>query len=93
LRLASQQPDIGRVIAVGFPTKVQDRDFVYKVAVPKHFIQSTHDEFGPRPDFEAFYATVPEPKQITWIEAADHFFREALDEFEAVVEQAGRSRR
>jgi alpha/beta superfamily hydrolase len=92
LRLASQQLDIGRVLAVGFPTKIPERDFVYQVAVPKHFIHSTHDEFGPRPDFEAFYATVPEPKQITWIEAADHFFKEALNEFEAAVEQAGGAR-
>jgi len=36
---------------------------------------------------EEFYQTVPEPKQIRWIEAQDHFFAGALDQFESAVEE------
>jgi len=86
LRLSSQEAHLKRVIAVGFPTRIPDRDYVYHVDIPKFFIHSTVDAFGPRPEMEEFYASVPEPKSICWIEAGDHFFSGALDQFEAAVE-------
>ncbi len=92
LRLASTEPAIGRVIAAGFPTRILEREFVYRVPVPKYFIQSTKDEYGPAADIEAFYAGVPEPKRLDWIEASDHFFKDALDQFESTVQQAGGKR-
>ena len=93
LRLTSEESSIKRVIAVGFPTRITERDFVYSVNAPKYFVHSTHDEFGPRPDFEAFYETVPEPKQLNWIESTDHFFKDALDAYEAVIIQIGQERK
>jgi hypothetical protein len=92
LRLSSQEPAIKRVIAVGFPTRVTQREFVYHVEIPKYFIHSTMDEYGPRAEMEAFFATVSEPKEIRWIEAADHFFSGALNEYEAAVEVVGLTR-
>jgi alpha/beta superfamily hydrolase len=89
LRLTSQEPAIRRVVAVGFPTVVGEREFVHAVHVPKFFVHSTRDEFGPRADFEAFFATVPEPKKVDWIEAADHFFKDALEAYEAAIIRAG----
>src|ERR1700761_8388793 len=59
LRLTSQEPLIRRVIPVGFPTVVPERDFVYEVRVPKYFVHSTNDTFGPKPDFEEFFDTLP----------------------------------
>jgi len=92
LRLASQEPGISRVVAAGFPTKVTERQFVSQVRAPKYFIQSTNDEFGPKPDFSEFFESVPEPKHLDWIEAEDHFFKGALDALEAVVAGIGRER-
>jgi uncharacterized protein len=92
MRLASQERIIGRVIAAGFPTRVSERDFVDHVNVPKYFVQSTNDEFGPRRDFTPFFEAVPEPKHLDWVDAADHFFSGALDEFESVVERIGAAR-
>jgi alpha/beta superfamily hydrolase len=92
LRLASQENQIRRVIAAGFPTTIPGQDYVSEVRIPKYFVQSTHDEFGPRPQFEQFFAAVPEPKHLDWIEAGDHFFQHALDEFEQVIERIGRAR-
>ena len=92
LRLASQETSLARVIAVGFPTRVTERDFVYRVQATKYFVQSTNDEFGPRAELTEFFQTVPEPKQLDWVSAADHFFRDALDEFETVIERIGRGR-
>jgi uncharacterized protein len=92
LRLSSQEASIGRVIAVGFPTRVVSQDLASQVHVPKFFVQSTHDEFGPQAEFNAFYNSVPEPKQLQWVEAADHFFKDALEAFEAAIERIGKER-
>jgi alpha/beta superfamily hydrolase len=89
LRLASQESAIRRVIPVGFPTVAKERDFVYEVKVPKFFVHSTHDEYGPKPEFETFFETVPEPKQVDWIESVDHFFRDALEIYEASIVRIG----
>jgi hypothetical protein len=92
LRLTSQEKAIRRVVPVGFPTVYSERDFIAKVTVPKFFIHSTNDQFGPRPDFEAFYEALPEPKHVSWIEASDHFFADALDTYEAAVIRIGTQR-
>jgi alpha/beta superfamily hydrolase len=87
LRLAAQEQSIQHVIAAGFPTRIAERDFIYQVRVPKYFVQSTNDQFGPPTDFLPFYESLPEPKRLDWIEASDHFFQGALDNFETVVER------
>ncbi len=89
LRLASQESAIGRVIAAGFPTRVAEREFVYHVHIPKYFVQSTNDEFGPTADLTDFFKTLPEPKHLDWVPAEDHFFRDALEAFENVIERIG----
>jgi uncharacterized protein len=89
LRLASRETAIARVIAAGFPTRIAERDFAYEVRVPKYFVHSTHDEFGPRPAFQEFFDSLPEPKRLEWVEASDHFFRDALDAFEKAIERIG----
>ncbi|MGI9074930.1 MAG: alpha/beta hydrolase [Bryobacteraceae bacterium] len=88
-RLANDHPAIGRLILVGFPLNYPDREHVYQVGIPKYFVQSTNDEFGPHPKFTAFYESVPEPKRLDWIEASDHFFKDGLDAYERVIEQIG----
>jgi uncharacterized protein len=92
LRLSSQEGTIGRVIAVGFPTRWEEREFVYAVRVPKLFVQSTNDEFGPRTQLTEFYETLDEPKDLHWVDAADHFFKDNLDGFVDVIGKVGRTR-
>jgi uncharacterized protein len=92
LHVAEKEPNLSRAIAVGFPTQYSNRDYAYNVRIPKYFVHSTHDEFGPRPEFQAFFDSLPEPKQLDWVEAEDHFFKNALDTFEGVVERIGNLR-
>jgi alpha/beta superfamily hydrolase len=80
------QTEPRKIIAVGFPTIYSDRSFVEGCAKPKVFIQSTNDEFGPGPDLITMYEVLPEPKELHWVPAADHFFVDALDEFEKTVQ-------
>ena len=73
------------LMAAGFPTSMGDAGYLHTCAVPKCFLQSTHDQFAAVPGFEALYSKVAAPKQVTWIEAADHFFAGALPEFEEQI--------
>lgn len=81
-----------RIIAAGFPTRYAIGHLVRSLPYERIFVQSTHDEFGPRPEMEEFYATIPGPKQIHWIDARDHFFTGSLDRLEqAVATLAGKT--
>ena len=85
LGLGCALPDAERLIALGFPAKRDPVGMLAECTVPKVLIQSTHDEYGPRAEMEAFYAQVAEPKRLIWIEAEDHFFAGGLDELERQV--------
>jgi alpha/beta superfamily hydrolase len=74
-----------RVIAAGFPTKGMDTGFLGSCAVDKVFIQSTHDEHGPKPELEELFAGFAEPKRLIWIPAGNHFFDGGLEELEKTV--------
>jgi alpha/beta superfamily hydrolase len=89
LRLGCSLGDPARLISVGFPAKTVDAEFLRTCTVPKFFIASTHDEHAPRPQVEALYAEIAEPKQLIWIEAEDHFFQGALDRLEETVLELG----
>jgi len=92
LRLASTEGAVRRLILVGFPAKYSAREDAFQIRIPKYFVQSTNDEFGPRPEFTSFYESVVQPKHLDWIEAADHLFKDGLDAYERVIERIGRTR-
>jgi alpha/beta superfamily hydrolase len=85
LSLGCALPDPTRLIALGFPAKRDPVGMLAQCSVPKVFIQSTHDEYGPAPEMQAFYAQVAEPKELIWVEAQDHFFAGGLDALQAAV--------
>jgi alpha/beta superfamily hydrolase len=87
LRLACRYPGARRVIAVGFPTRYEGFEFLESCDIAKVFLHSTHDEHGPKPELERLFAGFAEPKRLIFIESADHFFRDALDEFERRVQE------
>jgi hypothetical protein len=81
--LATATPE--RLILAGYPTVYRSHDLLIPMRIPRIFIHSTNDEYGPRPAMEALYDRLWHPKQIRWIEARDHFFDGALDELERTV--------
>jgi alpha/beta superfamily hydrolase len=88
-RFGCTLPEVRLLMAAGFPTRMGEAEYLQTCTVPKIFLQSTHDEFAPKPAFEDLYARVAEPKRVVWIEAADHFFAGALDRLEEEVYSAG----
>lgn len=89
LAAAPEGPAPRRLILAGYPTVYKSHELLFSMRIPRIFIHSTTDEFGPRPDLEALYGRLWHPKQIHWVEAQDHFFAGALDEFETVVRELG----
>jgi alpha/beta superfamily hydrolase len=85
LKLGCPAWDCGRVVVLGLPTRGGLPGGLDRCAAPKVFIQSTHDQFGPRDELEAIFERLPEPKRLIWVEANDHFFAGALDRLEEAV--------
>jgi len=89
LKLGCETPDTTELIAVGFPANVSDGQSLGQCPVPRIFIVSTHDQFSAVPAMESYFAALPEPKELIWVDATDHFFTDALDKFEDAVYQIG----
>jgi len=91
LKLGCEPVGASRLIAVGFPAAQETSRELGRCRVPRIFIQSTNDQFGPRAAMEAYFETLEQPKQLVWVEARDHFFADGLDEFEEVVYKVGQA--
>ena len=74
-----------RLIPVGFPTVRGIDGDIADCGIPRYFVHSTHDEFGPKEQIEKMFASLHEPKSLQFIEAQDHFFAGALPELEDVI--------
>jgi alpha/beta superfamily hydrolase len=88
LRLACAPPAgraARRVIAVGFPTSYADSSSLEACRVPRIFVQSTQDQFGPLNEIEPLVGSLPEPKRLISIPAEDHFFAGALERLEEEI--------
>ena len=88
LQLGCELGSPARLIMAGFPTRYHEVPGLGHCPIPRVFIHSTHDEFGAVPDLERFLETLPDPKRLVLVEAADHFFGGALDQFEAAIQGA-----
>jgi uncharacterized protein len=77
-----------RLIAVGFPAGQAEGRELGRCDVPRIFIQSTNDEFGPKEAMKKYFAQLPEPKKLMWVEAKDHFFAGGLEQLEEAVRSA-----
>jgi hypothetical protein len=92
LRVACGDPRVERAVAAGVPVSRGDWSFLKHCGCAKAFVHSTNDEYGERSILEAAYASAAGPKSLAWVEAADHFFVNALDEFEDAAFEAFTSR-
>jgi alpha/beta superfamily hydrolase len=76
---------VSTLVGLGVPVNMSDFDFLHGVTKPKLIIQGTRDQYGSVAGVPALYASLAEPKQIHWVEGADHFFAGKLDEVQAVL--------
>jgi alpha/beta superfamily hydrolase len=85
LKLGCEPAGAARVYAAGFPARYQDEVDLRTCRTPRIYLLSTNDEFCPVAAMEAYFDTLPPPKKLVLVEAADHFFAGALDQFEAAL--------
>lgn len=85
LRIGCAGTGARRVIAAGFPTIYRDRSYLDGCTVPRVFVQSTRDQYGPVSEIQPFVESLPEPKKLILVEAQDHFFAGALPELEEQI--------
>jgi uncharacterized protein len=78
LRASCGDPRVAALVALGLPVHAEGRDyefdFLSRCPQPKLFISGAQDRYGPIVDVEAAVALAAVPKQLIWIEGADHFF-------------------
>jgi alpha/beta superfamily hydrolase len=91
LRAACPDACVRALISLGTPVApIDDRrydfDFLAACTKPKLFVSGSRDQFAPRPQLERMFASVPEPKKLVFIEAADHFFEGRLRELRETIE-------
>ena len=69
---------VAALIGLGMPLAAGGRhytyDFLANCMQPKLFLTGSDDPFAPRDTMEALFRNSPEPKQMTWIAGAEHFF-------------------
>ena len=79
LRVGCGDARVKGLVGLGLPVRAAGRDYSYeflaRCAAPKLFVSGDHDEFAPREELAAVWASAAEPKRLVWIEGADHFFQ------------------
>ncbi|MGO9275157.1 MAG: alpha/beta hydrolase [Terriglobia bacterium] len=78
---------VAALVGLGVPAGSYDLSALQGVTKPKLIVQGTEDAYTPRDKLEAFFASLLEPKQLCWIEGADHFFSGHLDEVQSTVQE------
>jgi alpha/beta superfamily hydrolase len=91
LRVGCPDSRVRAVIGLGTPVAaVEDRqydfEFLKSCNKPKLFVSGTRDQFSPRAKLEQLLQSLPEPKKLVMIEAADHFFEGRLREMRDAIE-------
>jgi uncharacterized protein len=79
------EPRPERLIAAGLPISAGHFDYFKDCTVPRYFVQSTQDEYGPKEVLETAFQTFAEPKRLDFIEAQNHFFSGALPALEDLI--------
>jgi alpha/beta superfamily hydrolase len=92
LRAACPDVRVDSVIGLGLPLlptddRSYDLDFLRTCNKPKLLVSGARDQFAPRLRLEELALSLPEPKKLVLIEAADHFFEGRLKELRETIEK------
>jgi alpha/beta superfamily hydrolase len=91
LRVACPDERNPAIISLGTPVspidnRSYDYDFLRTCTKPKLFVSGSRDQFATKAKLEALVSSLPEPKKLVIIEAADHFFEGRLREMREAIE-------
>jgi hypothetical protein len=86
LRVGCADERVSDLIGLGLPVDTSDLTYLRDCAKPKLIIQGGSDKFGSLPNVEVLFNTLPPPKQLVVVEAADHFFTGQLDKVRNAID-------
>lgn len=86
LAVGATDSRVSSLVGLGVPMSTSDFDFLRNVTKPKLILHGTRDEFGSVAAVTELYNSLAEPKQIHWVEGADHFFAGRLDEVQQAIQ-------
>ena len=87
LKVGAPDPRVGALIALGVPVGWAELGFLAGCGKPKLFVHGTRDQFCDPEELRRRYPDFCAPKHLEWIEGADHFFTNQLDELAAVLRE------
>lgn len=85
LSVGAADPRVVALVGLGVPAGSYDLAFLEPVTKPKLIVQGSEDVHGPRDRVMQLFDSLAEPKQIHWVEGADHFFTGRLDEEQRAI--------
>jgi uncharacterized protein len=89
-RVCCADPRVKGLVALGLPVHGAGRDYHYDYLVscgkPKLFCSGTRDQYGPKDKVEAEVEAAAPPKELLWVEGADHFFVGKLDQVQRAIQ-------
>lgn len=85
LRVAASDDRAQALLGLGVPARTFNGDTLQNCHKPKLFVHGTHDEVAPYDLALQWFEQVPAPKSMVAVQGADHFFKDHLDEVEAIV--------
>jgi hypothetical protein len=85
LAVGAADPRVGALVGLGIPVAAENMGFLREVHKPKLIVQATEDIFGPKPQVQALFAEMPEPKRLQWVQGVDHFFKGKLSQAQDAV--------
>jgi len=88
LRASCADDRVAGLISLGTPVAVEGRAYTYQFlqscTKPKLFVSGANDQYSPQTNLRGLYEMVPGPKELVFVEGADHFFEGHL----ATLQQA-----
>lgn len=85
LPVGCADPRVTQLVGVGVPVRLLSVDALAGCAKLKLIVQGEQDEHGPVDALRPWYAALPEPKRLTVIPGADHFFTHQQTELYAAI--------
>jgi alpha/beta superfamily hydrolase len=85
LRAGIGDPGVGGLVGIGLPLAAYDFSFLAESPKPALYIVGTQDELCPKLRMEELARRLPAAAGVRWIDDADHFFVEHLDELQEAV--------
>jgi alpha/beta superfamily hydrolase len=86
LQVGCEDSRVTDLVGLGVPVDKTDITFLRACTKPKLLVQGANDQFGSRGNLERLFHSMPEPKELVFVDNGDHFFSGHLDEMAAAID-------